>query len=56
MVYHSFPESLIWLTDLLDRSVDWSEKAIDQITLERLTSPLNMNIKNFLQSFGIGKV
>lgn len=46
-------EKLIWLTDLLNKSVDWSEKAQDHIILEQLTSQLNMNIEKFFESFGI---
>lgn len=47
------PEKLLWLTDLLDRSIDWSEQAKDHAALEQLTSQLNMNIEAFLSSFGI---
>ena len=47
------PDKLIWLTDVLNKSVDWSEKAQDHVTLEQLTSQLNMNIERFLESFGI---
>jgi hypothetical protein len=47
------PDKLIWLTDVLNKSVDWSEKAQDHVTLEQLSSQLNMNIERFLESFGI---
>ena len=47
------PEKLVWLTSLLDRSIDWSERAQDHVTLEQLTSQLNMNIQSFMSSFGI---
>ena len=47
------PENLLWLTNLLDRSIDWSESAHDQVTLEQVTSQLNMNIQSFMSSFGI---
>lgn len=48
-------ERLIWLTELLDRSVDWSQKATDHVVLEQITSQLNMNLERFLESFGIGR-
>lgn len=47
------PEKLVWLTTLLDASIDWSEAAEDHIELEAATSQLNMNLRSFLQSFGI---
>jgi hypothetical protein len=47
------PDDLLWLTNLLDRSVDWSEKARDHVVLEGLTSQLNMNIQRFMASFHI---
>lgn len=47
------PDKLLWLTGLLDRSIDWSERAQDHILLEQVTSQLNMNIQRFLSSFGI---
>jgi hypothetical protein len=47
------PDRVIWLTQLLDRSVDWSEKAADHVVLERLTSKLNQNIEKLLSSFGV---
>lgn len=47
------PSRLLWLTELADASVDWSEKANDHVTLEELTSPLNMNIFRFFEFLGI---
>src|ERR1700722_6876083 len=47
------PDKLLWLTDLLDHSVDWSRRARDHVKLEQLTSPLNMNMERFLSFFGI---
>jgi hypothetical protein len=47
------PEKLVWLTTLLDRSIDWSERAKDHVRLEQLTSQLNINIQSFMASFGI---
>lgn len=47
------PEKLVWVTSLLDSSIDWSERAQDHMTLEQLTSQLNMNIESFMSSFGI---
>ncbi|MFI8609315.1 hypothetical protein ACIGFL_13470 [Pseudomonas sp. NPDC077649] len=44
---------LTWLNDLLDRSIDWSEKSSDHIKFEQITSQLNDNIVSFLESFGI---
>lgn len=49
----TLPEDLLWLTSLLDRSVDWSERAREHLELESMTSQLNMNIQSFLESFGI---
>jgi hypothetical protein len=49
------PEELLWLTTLLDRSVDWSERAQDHLKLETITSQLNMNIQRFEASFGISR-
>ena len=46
-------EKLLWLTTLLDKSVDWSERAHDHVALESITSQLNMNIQRFMSSFGI---
>ena len=46
-------EKLVWLTTLLDRSIDWSKRAQDHVTLEQLTSQLNMNTQSFMSSFGI---
>jgi hypothetical protein len=48
-------EDLVWLTDILNRSVDWSEKAKYHVALEQMSSPLNMNIETLLQSFGISR-
>lgn len=50
---HTDPSDLIWLTQLSDRSVDWSERASDHVMLEASTSQLNMNILRFFESFGI---
>lgn len=47
------PSDLVWLTEVSDRSIDWSEKAQDHVVLEQLTSQLNMNILRFFESFGI---
>jgi hypothetical protein len=47
------PDKLLWLTTLLDRSVQWSERASDHITFEGLTSQLNMNIERLLSSFRV---
>jgi hypothetical protein len=44
---------LMWLTELSDRSVGWSEKAPDHVAFEQQSSPLNMNIVRFLESFGV---
>lgn len=49
------PQELMWLTGLLDRSVDWSESADDHYSLERVCSQLNANIESFLASFGINR-
>lgn len=46
---------LMWLTQLSDSSVTWSERAPDHEALEQLTSQLNMNIVRFLESFGVRK-
>lgn len=47
------PSDLIWLTQLSDGSIDWSERAHDHVVLEALTSQLNMNILRFFESFGV---
>ena len=47
------PEELLWLTGLLDESINWSESAEDHVALETATSQLNRNIQSFMQSFGI---
>jgi len=47
------PESLVWLTQVINKSVDWSEQAIDHYELESITSELNRNIVRFFESFGI---
>jgi hypothetical protein len=47
------PSDLIWLTQLSDRSIDWSESAHDHVVLETSTSQLNINILRFFESFGI---
>ena len=47
------PSDLIWLTQISDGSVVWSERASDHVLLEALTSQLNMNILRFFESFGI---
>ena len=47
------PSDLVWLTEVLASSIDWSEKAQDHVALEQLTSQLNMNILRFFDSFGI---
>lgn len=47
--------NLIWLTQLSDRSIDWSERASDHVKLEAVTSQLNMNILRFFESFGFNR-
>lgn len=49
------PERLVWLTEIVNRSVDWSERAPDHRQLELETSQLNQNIDRFFQHFGLSR-
>lgn len=47
------PERFLFgMVEMIDRSVDWSERAADRIPLEKLTSNLNLSIDNYLKYFG----
>lgn len=48
-------EDLMWIPNVLNRSVDYSENAPDHVLLETITSPLNQNLEKYLASFGIAR-
>ena len=47
------PDDLYWLSEMVNRSVDYSEKANDHYELEQITSNINMNIKKYFEYFGV---
>ncbi|MGI0134170.1 MAG: hypothetical protein ACREBW_04350 [Candidatus Micrarchaeaceae archaeon] len=46
-------EKLLWVSALVDKSGEWSQRAHDRVALEAITSQLNENIQNFMSSFGV---
>jgi hypothetical protein len=48
-------DNLIWIPEVLNRSIDYSERAKDHILLESISSNLNQNIERFLASFNINR-
>lgn len=51
--YGKQPGDLYWLSEMVNRSVDYSEKASDHYELEEITSTINMNIKKYFEYFGV---
>jgi hypothetical protein len=47
------PQKYIGLLELLNESIDYSEKANDHAKLESVTSKLNITIESFLEKIGI---
>jgi hypothetical protein len=47
------PQKYIGLLELLNESIDYSEKARDHAKLESVTSKLNITIESFLEKIGI---
>lgn len=47
------PQKYLGVLELLNGSVDFSEKATDHVKLESVTSKLNMTIESFLEKIGI---
>jgi len=43
----------LFVVELMDESVNLSEKAVDHIKLERVTSKLNITIEDLLEKLGI---
>lgn len=48
-------ENPLSIPDVLNRSIDYAEKASDYIHLETMSGHLNQNIESFLVSFGINR-
>ena len=46
-------DNILWLTDISDSAVDWSQKSRDHVVLETLTSNLNLTILRYFNLFGI---
>jgi hypothetical protein len=47
------PKEYLGLLELLNASVDYSEKAKDHVKLESVTSKLNVKIESFMEKIGI---
>ena len=48
-------DNLIWIPEVLNRSIDYSERAKDHILLESISSNLNQNIEMFFALFNINR-